>query len=71
MYALCFLFLFTTAASPARRSPPRPDPPLHDTYFVVAHFHYVMMGGTVIALICGLFHWWPKMFAGCTTRHPA
>jgi cytochrome c oxidase subunit I len=34
---------------------------LHDTYFVVAHFHFVMMGGTVIAFLAGLHHWWPKM----------
>ena len=38
------------------------DVHLHDTYFVVAHFHYVMMGGTLIAFIGGLFYWWPKMF---------
>ncbi|MBS1223104.1 MAG: Cytochrome c oxidase polypeptide [Proteobacteria bacterium] len=35
---------------------------LHDTYFVVAHFHYVMMGGTFIAYLAGLHYWWPKMF---------
>jgi cytochrome c oxidase subunit 1 len=37
------------------------DVHLHDTYFVVAHFHYVMVGGTVIGFIGGLHYWWPKM----------
>jgi cytochrome c oxidase subunit 1 len=37
------------------------DMHMHDTYFVVAHFHYVMMGGTLVAFLGGLFHWWPKM----------
>jgi cytochrome c oxidase subunit 1 len=37
------------------------DVHLHNTYFVVAHFHYVMMGGTLIAWIGGIYHWWPKI----------
>jgi cytochrome c oxidase subunit 1 len=38
------------------------DVHMHDTYFVVAHFHYVMMGGVVMAFLAGLHYWWPKMF---------
>ena len=38
------------------------DVHLHDSYFVVAHFHYVMMGGTLVSFLGGLFYWWPKMF---------
>lgn len=34
----------------------------HDTYFVVAHFHYVIVGGIVLGIFSGLFYWWPKMF---------
>jgi cytochrome c oxidase subunit 1 len=38
------------------------DPHVHDTYFVVAHFHYVMVGGTTLAYLGGLHYWFPKMF---------
>ena len=37
------------------------DVHLHDTYFVVAHFHYIMVGGSVMAYLGGIHYWWPKM----------
>jgi cytochrome c oxidase subunit 1 len=37
------------------------DVHVHDTYFVVAHFHYVMVGGTIMAYLGGMHYWWPKI----------
>ncbi|MBX3130879.1 MAG: cytochrome c oxidase subunit I [Polyangiaceae bacterium] len=62
LYALAFLWVFTiggvTGIFLAVMSV---DVHLHDTYFVVAHFHYVMMGGAITAFFGGLHYWWPKM----------
>jgi len=61
-YAISFLFLFTIGGLTGLfLGVLSVDLHLHDTYFIVAHFHYVMMGGTMIAFLGGLFHWWPKM----------
>jgi cytochrome c oxidase subunit 1 len=37
------------------------DVHVHDSYFVVAHFHYIMVGGTVMAYLAGIHYWWPKI----------
>jgi len=37
------------------------DVHVHDTYFIVAHFHYIMVGGTVMGFLGGLHFWWPKI----------
>ncbi len=62
-YALAVLFLFAIGGlTGLPLATLATDMHLHDSYFVVAHFHYVMMGGTIMAFVGGLFHWWPKMF---------
>lgn len=62
LYALGFIGLFTVGgltglflASMAT------DVHLHDTYFVIAHFHYIMVGGAIMGYMGGLHFWWPKM----------
>ncbi|MHC4378377.1 MAG: cytochrome c oxidase subunit I [Planctomycetota bacterium] len=62
LYAQGFLFLFAIGGLTGLfLGTLSTDIHLHDTYFVVAHFHYVMVGGTLWALLGGIYYWWPKM----------
>ena len=62
-YALSFIFLFGIGGLTGLfLGALSTDIHLHDTYFVVAHFHFVMVGGTLTALLGGVFHWWPKIW---------
>jgi len=62
LYALAFLFQFCIGGLTGLfLGMLATDIHLHDTYFVVAHFHYVMVGSTVFAFWGGLHYWWPKI----------
>jgi cytochrome c oxidase subunit I len=63
LYALGFVVVFTIGGLSGIFVAAFPfDWQVHDTYFVVAHFHYVLMGGSLFALIAAIYYWWPKMF---------
>jgi cytochrome c oxidase subunit 1 len=62
LYALSFLFIFGIGGLTGLfLGALAVDVHLHGTYFIVAHFHYVMMGSTLFAMIAGIHYWWPKI----------
>jgi cytochrome c oxidase subunit 1 len=62
MYVIGFIGLFTIGGLTGLfLATMGMDVHLHDTYFVVAHFHYVMVGGAIMAFMAGLHFWWPKI----------
>jgi cytochrome c oxidase subunit 1 len=63
LFALGFIAMFTIGGlSGVMHSIVPADTQQHDTYFIVAHFHYVLFGGLVFAIFGGMYYWWPKMF---------
>jgi cytochrome c oxidase subunit 1 len=63
LYALAFLPMFGIGGLTGLPLGFLPtDIYLHDTYYVIGHFHYVVVTGSLIALMGGIYHWFPKMF---------
>ena len=62
-FAVGFIAMFIIGGlSGVMHSSPPADLQQNDTYFIVAHFHYVLFGGSIFAIIGGAYYWWPKMF---------
>ena len=62
LYAIGFMGLFTIGGMTGLiLASTGVDVHVHDTYFVVAHFHYIMVGGMVMGYLGGIHYWWPKI----------
>ena len=62
LFAVGFIAMFIIGGlSGVTHASPPADLQQTDTYYVVAHFHYVLFGGTVLGLFAGMYYWWPKM----------
>lgn len=63
LYALGFIPSFVMGGVTGVMQGAAPlDYQLHDSYFIVAHFHYVIVGGVVLGILAATHYWWPKMF---------
>ncbi len=63
LWALAFIPCFTIGGATGVMLAAIPaDYQYHNSYFLVAHFHNVLIGGVVFGLVAGIYYWWPKMF---------
>ncbi|MCZ6538721.1 MAG: cytochrome c oxidase subunit I [Chloroflexi bacterium] len=61
LFAISFIAMFTIGGlSGVMHAAPTADAQQQDTYFVVAHFHYVLVGGSLLGIFAGIYYWWPK-----------
>ncbi len=63
LFAVGFVAMFTIGGLSGMMHAAVPVDQQHtDTYFIVAHFHYVLFGGSIMGILAGIYYWWPKMF---------